>query len=148
MRLPALGGLLVDAYGNVKRVSWSGGMTQSDMMMRQVDEMDSSMLEFLREKVNSFVKWDLVRFFHDNPHAADTAESIARYTGRDVASINDELGELVKSGVLHWQEVSGRKIYRLAADGQIRELISKFVLACDDRRFRIKAINRVIHSMA
>lgn len=122
-------------------------MTQSNMMMRQTDELDSRLLDFLREKVNSFVKWDLVRFFHDNPYAADTAESIARYTGRDLASIADELSELVKSGVLHWQDVSGRKIYRLATDGQMRDLISKFVLACDDRGFRVKAINHVIRSM-
>ena len=122
-------------------------MTQSDTLMRYTDELDSRLLDFLREKVNSFVKWDLVRFFHDNPYAADTAESIARYTGRDMASIADELSELVKSGVLHWQDVSGRKIYRLAADGQMRDLISKFVLACDDRGFRIKAINYVIRSM-
>jgi hypothetical protein len=122
-------------------------MTQSEMMLRETGELDSRLLEFLREKVNSFVKWDLVRFFHDNPHAADTAESIARYTGRDLASIADELSELVKSGVLHWQEVSGRKIYRLAADSQMRELINTFVLACDDRGFRIRAINHVIRSM-
>ena len=122
-------------------------MTQSDLVIEQGTELDSGMLEFVREKVNSFVKWDLVRFFHDNPHAADTAESIARYTGRDAASIPDELRELVNSGVLNGQEVSGRKIYSLAADRQIRDLISKFVLACDDRKFRIKAINYVIDSM-
>ncbi|MEZ4670528.1 MAG: hypothetical protein R3E39_21685 [Anaerolineae bacterium] len=123
-------------------------MTQSEVIkQRSADELDSNLQEFLREKVNSFVKWDLVRFFHDNPYAADTAESIARYVGREYASITDELGELVKAGVLHWQEVSGRKIYKLASDGQMRELISKFVLACDDRKFRIKAINHVIRSM-
>lgn len=122
-------------------------MTHSDTMINTPTELDSRMLEFVRDKVNSFVKWDLVRFFHDNPYAADTAESIARYTGRDASAIPEELGELEKAGVLRGQEVSGRKIYSLAADGQMRELISKFVLACDDRKFRIQAINHVIHSM-
>jgi hypothetical protein len=89
----------------------------------------------------------LVRFFHDNPHAADTAESIARFTGRDVRTIEDELGGLVAASVLQQREVSGVKIYTLAQDPAMRELINRFVLACDDRQFRVKAIYHVIRGM-
>ena len=66
-----------------------------DVAPRVGDDLDPKMIEFLHDKVNSFVKWDLIRFFHDNPHAADTAENIARYTGRDILAISDELAELV-----------------------------------------------------
>lgn len=74
------------------------------------------MVSFLQNKVNTLVKWDLIRFFHDNPHAADTAENIARFTGRDILAITDELAELVEANVLIGQMVSGRAIYRLADD--------------------------------
>lgn len=122
-------------------------MTQSDMTSRLMDDMDPEMLDFLHDKVNSFVKWDLVRFFHDNPHAADTADSIARYTGRDVRTIADELIGLVTVGVLEQTELSGQTIYMLTADQAMRNLISDFVRACDDRMFRVKAIYHVIRGM-
>jgi hypothetical protein len=122
-------------------------MTQSDMTSRLMDDMDPEMLDFLHDKVNSFVKWDLVRFFHDNPHAADTADSIARYTGRDVRTIADELVGLVTVGVLEQTELSGQTIYMLTADQAMRDLISDFVRACDDRMFRVKAIYHVIRGM-
>ncbi len=122
-------------------------MAQSDATSQLMDDMEPGLLDFLREKVNSFVKWDLVRFFHDNPHAADTAQSIASFTGRDVRTIEDELAGLVAANVLQQREVSGVKIYTLAQDPAMRELVNRFVLACDDRQFRVKAIYHVIRSM-
>jgi hypothetical protein len=122
-------------------------MAQSDATSQLMDDMDPGLLDFLRDKVNSFIKWDLVRFFHDNPHAADTAESIARFTGRDVRTIQDELAGLVEADVLLEKEVSGVKVFTLANDAAIRELLNKFVLACDDRQFRVKAIYHVIRGM-
>jgi hypothetical protein len=122
-------------------------MTQTDMTSRLNDDMDPTLLEFLRKKVNSFVKWDLVRFFHDNPHAEDTAENIARYTGRDVRSIADDLNELAQNGVLEQSQVSGQVIYALASDEAMRDQINAFVRACDDRVFRVKAIYHVIRGM-
>jgi len=122
-------------------------MTQTDTTSMLMDDMEPQMLKFLHDKVNSFVKWDLVRFFHDNPHAADTAESIARYTGRDVRAISGELAGLVTAGVLERTELSGQTIYMLTADQSMRDLISDFVRACDDRTFRVKAIYHVIRGM-
>ena len=122
-------------------------MTQSDMTSRLMNDIDPVMQNFLHEKVNSFVKWDLVRFFHDNPHAADNADNIARYTGRDVRTITGELVGLVEVGVLEQNEVSGQTIYMLTSDQAMRDLISEFVRACDDRMFRVKAIYHVIRGM-
>jgi hypothetical protein len=122
-------------------------MTQTDITSRFTDDIDPILLEFLRKKVNSFVKWDLVRFFHDNPHAADTAENIARYTGRDLRTVSGELAELAQSGVLEQIQTAGQVIYALAPDQAMRDLISVFVRACDDRVFRVKAIYHVIRGM-
>lgn len=120
---------------------------QTDSASRLMDDMDPALLGFLQEKVNSFIKWDLVRFFHDNPHAADTVENIARYTGRDARTISDELAELALTGVLEQQKMGGQVIYMLAHDPEMRKLIRAFVLACDDRNFRVRAIYHVIRGM-
>lgn len=110
--------------------------------------MEVQLLDFLRNKVNSFIKWDLVRFFHDNPHTRDTAESIARYTGRDARAIERELNDLVRAGVIRKEKVSGVNIYSLVEDAAIRDTINNFMAACHDRQFRVEAIHHVIKSMS
>jgi hypothetical protein len=110
-------------------------------------DMDINWTDFLQNKVNSFVKWDLVRFFHDNPHAADTAEHIARYIGRETGVITRELNDLIEAHILEKETISGVTIYQLSRDEAMRDLIAKFVEACHDRDFRVKAIHHVIRGM-
>jgi len=107
-------------------------------------EMNAAWKQFLQTKVNSFIKWDLVRFFHDNPHTTDTAENIAQYVGRDAKIVLRELDGLVKSEVLQTESVSGQRIYRLSDSEETRRLIREFVAACHSREFRVKAINQVM----
>jgi hypothetical protein len=110
------------------------------------DGMNQNLLSFLREKVNTFTKWDLVRFFHDNPHAAEIALSIAQYIGRDIAEVERELTNLVNAQVLKMQTVSDVQVFRLADDEETRRMIHEFVVACDDPEFRVKAIHEVIEN--
>ena len=108
---------------------------------------DVRLLDFVREKVDTFVKWDLVRFFHDNPYAANTAENIARVAARDPRTVEKELEELVVSGILEANTVGSARIYRFVKDQDVRDLVQSFVLACDDREFRVRAINQVIEGL-
>lgn len=109
---------------------------------------DINWFDFLRNKVNSFIKWDLVRFFHDNPHTRDTAERIAEYTGRDRRTIERELEGLVESDVLRAADLQpGVRVYQLTDDATMRKLIKEFIDACHDRDFRVKAIHHVIRGM-
>ncbi len=109
--------------------------------------MSDNIVEFLQKKVNSFIKWDLIRFFHDNPHTKDTSENLAQYIGRDARTIERELMALVKTRVLAVEEISGLRVYALAQDEAVRETINQFMEACHDREFRVEAINRVIQQM-
>lgn len=111
------------------------------------DDMNATWKQFLQTKVNSFIKWDLVRFFHDNPHTADTAENIAQFVGRDAKTVQRELDGLVKAKVLDRKAISGEAIYRISEDKSVRDLIHDFVEACHSREFRVQAINHVIHGM-
>ncbi len=103
--------------------------------------------DFLRNQVNSFIKWDLVRFFHHNPHTRDTAENIAQYTGRDVRTVERELNELVSVHVLQADVIEGANVYCLSESSEMRRLINAFMEACQDRDFRVKAISHVIRGM-
>jgi hypothetical protein len=120
---------------------------ESDLAARLMEDMDSRLLDFLKNQVNSFVKWDLVRFFHENPNTTDTAENVARYAGRDPVAIEQELADLAESGVLRRETVGDLTVYSLATDEEMRDLIEQFVVACNDRQFRVKAIYHIIRGM-
>jgi hypothetical protein len=122
-------------------------MGSNDLAARLMGDMAPQLLEFLKTKVNSFIKWDLVRFFHENPNTTDTAENIARYAGRDVAIIEVELDELVGAGVLERQRIGDLQVYSLVSDVEMRSLVEQFIRACDDRQFRVKAIYHIIRGM-
>ena len=122
-------------------------MGSNDLAARLMGDMAPQLLEFLKTKVNSFIKWDLVRFFHENPNTTDTAENIARYAGRDVAVIEVELDELVGAGVLERQRIGDLQVYSLVSDAEMRSLVEQFIRACDDRQFRVKAIYHIIRGM-
>lgn len=108
--------------------------------------MNANLLNFLREKVNTFTKWDLVRFFHDNPHAEEIAPNIARFIGRDLTEVSSDLTSLVAAKVLQIRTVSGVQVYKLEDDAATRALIAEFVSACDDPEFRVQAIHEVIEN--
>jgi hypothetical protein len=118
-----------------------------DFATSLMDDMEPRLLELIQNRINSFIKWDLVRFFHDNPHTTDTADSIARYTGRDVRTVEPELLQLARDGVLEMEDLTGMRVYTLTADPEVRALIRNFIQACDDRQFRVKAIYHVIRSL-
>ena len=118
-----------------------------DFTAKLMNDMDPSLLDFVKSKVNSFIKWDLIRFFHENPNTADTAENIARYTGRHVSAVQPELDGLVESKVMSRRVTDQMTIYSLPVDQETRELIERFTLACEDRHFRVKAVYHIIKSM-
>jgi hypothetical protein len=118
-----------------------------DLVGRLMADMDPDLLTFLRTKVDSFVKWDLIRFFHDNPHTTDTAENVARYAGRNAETTRAELEGLAAAGVLEASKLGEMTVYSLPNDPEIRELIRRFVDASDDRQFRVKAIYHIIRGM-
>jgi len=109
--------------------------------------IDDHLLDFLKNRVNSFIKWDLVRFFHDNPHTREPAENIARFTGRDLQTVKQELQGLVEADILEETSVSGTKIYTLVQNQTILKLLDEFMEACHDRQFRVAAIHHVIEGM-
>jgi len=103
-------------------------------------DTDPELLDFLRTKVDSFVKWDLIRFFYNNPNTSNTAGHIARFVGRHVTPVQAELAELAQEGVLQENRKHGGTLYSLTPDHETRRLLDRFVMASEDRSFRVKAI--------
>ena len=109
--------------------------------------MPEDLLNFVKTKVNSFIKWDLVRFFHENPHTMDTVENIAKYAGRSLTAVAPELEELEANGIMSRRIVNDQGVYFLTEDEAMRDLVNRFILACEDRHFRVKAVYHIIRGM-
>ncbi|MCS7283603.1 MAG: hypothetical protein RMK65_00115 [Anaerolineae bacterium] len=122
-------------------------MEREDLVGRLMADIDPELLEFLRTRVNSFVKWDLIRFFGENPHTTDTAENIARYAGRNPEAIQAALAELATQGVLTENRLGEMTVYSLTSNPEVRRLVHQFLEATNDRQFRIKAIYHIIRGM-
>ena len=121
--------------------------TGEDFTAKLMDDMDPALLDLIKSKITSFIKWDLVRFFYENPNTMDSAENIARYVGRNVDSVAPELHELAEDGVMDRRMMDEIPVYSLAIDDQMRQLIERFILACEDRHFRVKAVYHIIRGM-
>lgn len=107
------------------------------------EDVDAQVMAFIDQKIKSLVQWDLLHFFHKTPYMADTAENIASYTARDVGTVERELEELVKNGVLRSKKTSSDKIFALTTDTDMLSLIDDFATACDNRKFRMYAIRHI-----
>jgi hypothetical protein len=118
-----------------------------DFHAKLMNDMDPALLEFVTSKVTSFIKWDLVKFFHENPNTADTAHNIARYAGRHEDAVQPELDDLVASGVMEKRMFGDTAVYSMAQDSNIQQLVEQFIEACDDRHFRVKAVYHIIKNM-
>jgi hypothetical protein len=118
-----------------------------DFTTRLMNDMDPQLLDLVKTKVNSFIKWDLVRFLRENPNTADTGENIAKYIGRNAATVEPELQELVDSEIMELKSLEGLAVYTLSTDDSTRELIDRFITACDDRHFRVKVIYHIVRGM-
>ncbi len=118
-----------------------------DFTAKLMDDMPEELLDFVKSKVNSFIKWDLVRFFYENPNTVDTAENIAKYAGRHLSAVAPELEELEASGVMESKMVGDQIVYSLTQDEAVRELVESFIIACEDRHFRVKAVYHIIRGM-
>jgi hypothetical protein len=119
-------------------------MRREDLTARVVKDMDPELFDFLTTYVDSFIKWDLLRFFHENPHTMDTSENIARYAGRTAEDVQAELQDLASQGVLVEMPMENMQVYMLKADPAIRTRLQQFVEATQDQEFRRKVIYHMI----
>ncbi len=122
-------------------------MSDDDFTAKLMDDMPEDLLDFVKIKVNSFIKWDLVRFFQENPHTVDTADNIAKYAGRHLSVVAPELEDLEASGIMGRRVVGDQIVYSLTQNPDVLEVVDKFIVACEDRHFRVKAVYHIIRGM-
>ncbi len=99
---------------------------------------------FVFKFLNTLPKWDVGRFFNENPFAVETAEVVAAYSRRVPEQVAGVLREMAADGLVIEEQREQTSTYRLSEDGQLRALLAAFFLACDDRDFRANMLHDVI----
>jgi DNA-binding MarR family transcriptional regulator len=123
-----------------------GMKSEGNLMSDIMDEMDPRMLEFIRQHVTTFTRWDTLRFFHENPYTQDTAENLARYVGRSPSVIKQEAQEMSEEGLFRAVERGEHTVYLLTEDTDTRQLIASLVKAARDRNFRMKLVYHILRA--
>lgn len=114
---------------------------------RLASDIDPDLLECLRTQVNSFIKWDLIQFFYQNPYTIDTPEGIARHVGRSSGAIRIDLVALAAEGLLTAHCYNDVTVYSCSTDPVVRDRVQRLVEAFGDRLFRARAAFQVIRTM-
>jgi hypothetical protein len=111
-----------------------------------MDQMDAGVLDFIQRHVTTFTRWDMIRFFHENPHTQDTAENLARYVGRSPELIQQEVEEMVGQGILRAISRGLHTVYLLTDEKKTRQLIAALVEAARERTFRMKLVYHILRA--
>jgi hypothetical protein len=118
--------------------------TLSGLLM---NDMPPELLQFVRDTVTTYVKFDLLRFFHENQFTYESVETIAHLVNHDQNAIKTALEELSEQGILEGTTVDDTKLYCLSKNGPTRQLVQAFVAACEEKEFRVKVIFHIIRHM-
>ncbi len=107
---------------------------------------DEALTQFIDTYVNSFIKWDLLRFFHENPHTIDSEANIARYVGREVETVSRELTELAEQGILEHIPMDKLAAYALTSRPALRQQLTMFIYASEDQNIRSQIIFKLLRT--
>ncbi len=77
--------------------------------------------------LDSFVKWELLRFLYDNPDTPSTIGELARYLGRDEMELKPACRALASAGILHQIDLGPEYAYSLARDEELRWSVGHLV---------------------
>ena len=120
--------------------------SHSTLMSEIMDEMDPRVLDFIKQHVNTFTRWDLIRFLCENEKTEDTAENLARYIGRSSQAIRREVDEMTAEGILTRTATGSVPVYMLTNDAEIRQIVATLVKSARERTFRMKLVYHILRA--
>jgi len=99
--------------------------------------------DFVDRNVRSLLTWDILVFFHRNPDAVLDTDGLATRLGRRPEEIEPEVHCLCEGRVL--QSTGG--LIRYKPTPEMRDAVTEFVDACQDRDRRLALIALVLHKL-
>lgn len=119
--------------------------------MLEFENIDPRVEKFVEEYLDSFITWDLLLFFHENPYTVGTPSSIALSIGRLGSDIEPYLEKLVEKGVLTKEErggEGGEALYSYRPSPEFEKTVMEFKRALRDRASRLIIVSKVLQKEA
>ncbi len=100
--------------------------------------VDAETLEFIQKYLTSYTKWEMLKYFAENPTAAETARSLARRLNKDARQLTQELKSLARTGIISNGQGSEDAAYTLSADEPLRAILFRIAESVKvNNRFRL-----------
>jgi hypothetical protein len=110
-----------------------------------LDDIEPGVLRFVDEYIESFVAWDAIAYFHENPDVERKAAGVALDIGRRPEQVVPVLEVLRDKGVLADDSESGDEpSFRYSAPESFREATEAFLAATRDRTNRLAIVGKVL----
>ncbi len=119
--------------------------------MYDFDSIEPIVNEFVEEYIDSFITWDLIMFFYENPFTVGSPSSIAMSIGRLDAQVQPNLEKLVEKGVLSKETQmsdSAEDIYSYKPNNEFEKMVEEFKKALKDRASRLMIVSKVLQKEA
>jgi hypothetical protein len=123
-----------------------GAMKNHTLMSDIMEDMEPDLLSFIKKHVNSFTRWDLLKFFYQNPGAWDTAKSLANCIGRRAERVEAEVVQMAQEGLLRRDERGAEAVYTLTQDAETLTLVEQLVSGSRERTFRMKLVYHILRA--
>ena len=105
-----------------------------------LDYLEADLRNFINQYVTSFLAWDLIVFFHQNPSANGAADELAGRLGRRAEDIEQAAQELVGKSVL----ACDGTVFAYTPSNDTRLLVDRFVQAINTREKRLLILTEVL----
>jgi hypothetical protein len=119
--------------------------------MLDFENLDPQVSLFVDEYIDSFITWDLILFFHENPYTVGSPSSIAMSIGRLGADIEPFLERLTEKGILSCEFRAGNgaeAIYAYKPEADFEKSVVEFKRALKDRASRLIIVSKVLQKEA
>jgi hypothetical protein len=126
------------------------GMFLDDDGLHSLMGLDESMEQFMHRYVNSFIKWELVNYFHEHPQTPYKLQDLSKALNRPADQIKRELQELVDEGFLQSIKNAKKNEYAFnlspehADQRRLLDLTNQFVHLCRNREGRLRVIYKIL----
>lgn len=109
----------------------------------EIEELD--VRNFVKNYIDSFIKWDILNFFQKNPSARVTLRDIATIIGRNLETVERELEKLVDGKIILKEEEGNLTFYVFSSDREKRKAVEKFIFYCESsREARLKVVQEIL----
>lgn len=119
--------------------------------MLDFENLDPQVSIFVEEYVDSFITWDLILFFHENPYTVGSPSSIAMSIGRLGSDIEPYLEKMADKTILSHEFRAGdtaEAIYAYKPEPDFEKMVMEFKRALKDRASRLIIVSKVLQKEA